>query len=81
MLEWLPRYSLKEDLVGDVVSGLTNAILHIPQGEWGEAGNAYKLYSAGNRKMATVNYAYERDKICKLYAYACNNHVLFKVHV
>ncbi|XP_052757673.1 prestin isoform X2 [Galleria mellonella] len=29
---WLPRYSLKRDLVGDLVAGATTAVMHIPQG-------------------------------------------------
>ncbi|KAM3955755.1 solute carrier family 26 member prestin [Aphomia sociella] len=29
---WLPKYSLKRDLIGDLVAGATTAVMHIPQG-------------------------------------------------
>ncbi|XP_068623594.1 prestin isoform X2 [Battus philenor] len=29
---WLPRYSPRRDLVGDMVAGATTAVMHIPQG-------------------------------------------------
>ncbi|XP_059054806.1 prestin [Achroia grisella] len=29
---WLPKYSFKRDLVGDLVAGATTAVMHIPQG-------------------------------------------------
>lgn len=29
---WLSQYSLKNDLFGDIISGCTVAIMHIPQG-------------------------------------------------
>lgn len=33
ILSWLPRYNFRTDFVGDVISGTTVAIMHIPQGE------------------------------------------------
>jgi hypothetical protein len=33
ILVWLPKYNWKENIVGDVVSGFTVAIMHIPQGK------------------------------------------------
>ncbi|CAH2052661.1 unnamed protein product, partial [Iphiclides podalirius] len=30
--KWLPRYSPRRDLVGDLVAGATTAVMHIPQG-------------------------------------------------
>ncbi|XP_017872821.1 PREDICTED: pendrin-like [Drosophila arizonae] len=32
ILQWLPQYSLKRDLVGDIISGFTVAIMNIPHG-------------------------------------------------
>lgn len=32
VLKWLPRYKVNDDLMGDVVSGITVAVMHIPQG-------------------------------------------------
>lgn len=32
ILQWLPKYSLKRDLMADIVAGCTVAIMHIPQG-------------------------------------------------
>lgn len=34
VLNWLPKYSIKSDLPGDLISGLTVAVMHIPQGEY-----------------------------------------------
>ena len=33
ILSWLPKYSPRNDLVGDILSGFTVAIMHIPQGK------------------------------------------------
>ncbi|KAM7354769.1 solute carrier family 26 member prestin isoform 2-T24 [Cochliomyia hominivorax] len=32
IIEWLPKYSPKRDLVGDIMAGFTVAIMHIPHG-------------------------------------------------
>lgn len=32
VVRWLPKYSLKQDLPGDLISGMTLAVMHIPQG-------------------------------------------------
>ncbi|XP_037917492.1 solute carrier family 26 member 6-like isoform X1 [Hermetia illucens] len=32
ILDWLPKYSWKNDLVADIVTGCTVAVMHIPQG-------------------------------------------------
>lgn len=32
VLRWLPKYSLKNDLPGDISAGFTVAVMHIPQG-------------------------------------------------
>ncbi|XP_054280791.1 prestin-like isoform X2 [Macrosteles quadrilineatus] len=32
VLNWLPKYNVKEDFVSDVISGFTVAVMHIPQG-------------------------------------------------
>uniref|UniRef100_A0A336MP87 CSON003030 protein n=1 Tax=Culicoides sonorensis TaxID=179676 RepID=A0A336MP87_CULSO len=32
VLQWLPKYSFKNDLPGDLISGMTIAVMHIPQG-------------------------------------------------
>jgi solute carrier family 26, other len=32
VLKWLPRYSIKNNLINDVVTGFTVAVLHVPQG-------------------------------------------------
>lgn len=33
LFAWLSQYNVKSDLVGDLVSGCTVAIMHIPQGK------------------------------------------------
>lgn len=33
VFSWLPNYNVKHDLIGDVVSGCTVAVMHIPQGK------------------------------------------------
>lgn len=35
VFQWLSQYNIKTDLVGDVISGCTVAIMHIPQGKIG----------------------------------------------
>ncbi|KAI2810169.1 hypothetical protein BLOT_001327 [Blomia tropicalis] len=32
IIDWLPKYSIKSDLLPDLISGITISILHIPQG-------------------------------------------------
>lgn len=32
IFEWLPHYKWRQDLLGDVLGGLTLSIIHIPQG-------------------------------------------------
>ncbi|TMW43961.1 hypothetical protein DOY81_010959 [Sarcophaga bullata] len=32
IIEWLPKYSFKRDLIGDIMAGFTVAIMHIPHG-------------------------------------------------
>lgn len=32
VLKWLPRYSVRDSLAGDVMAGITVAVMHIPQG-------------------------------------------------
>lgn len=34
VLRWLPKYSLKNDLLGDISAGFTVAVMHIPQGTY-----------------------------------------------
>lgn len=44
---WLSRYNVKNDLVGDIISGCTVAIMHIPQGELiCEENSIFSFYSA-----------------------------------
>jgi solute carrier family 26 protein len=31
--QWLPHYQWRQDFVGDLISGITVAIMHIPQGK------------------------------------------------
>lgn len=33
VLKWLPEYSFKNNLAGDITAGITVAVMHIPQGE------------------------------------------------
>lgn len=33
VFQWLSQYNIKNDLVGDIISGCTVAIMHIPQGK------------------------------------------------
>ena len=33
ILQWLPKYSVKNDLLADVTGGVTVGIMHIPQGK------------------------------------------------
>ncbi|XP_008201712.1 prestin isoform X1 [Tribolium castaneum] len=40
VLKWLPKYSCKKNIFGDIISGITVAIMHIPQGmAYGLLGN------------------------------------------
>lgn len=32
ILKWVPKYSIKNNLVGDITAGITVAVMHIPQG-------------------------------------------------
>ncbi|EPB66355.1 hypothetical protein ANCCEY_14554 [Ancylostoma ceylanicum] len=32
ILEWLPKYKFKRDLVSDIIGGFTTGIMHVPQG-------------------------------------------------
>lgn len=32
ILTWLPKYSIKDNVIADIAGGLTVAVLHIPQG-------------------------------------------------
>ena len=32
ILNWLPRYNIRDDMFGDILSGITTAIMRIPQG-------------------------------------------------
>lgn len=32
VLKWLPRYSFKNNIAGDLTAGMTVAVMHIPQG-------------------------------------------------
>lgn len=32
ILKWLPEYNVKENLLDDIVGGLTVGVMHIPQG-------------------------------------------------
>jgi hypothetical protein len=32
IINWLPRYNFREDLIPDAIAGLTVGIMHIPQG-------------------------------------------------
>ena len=34
ILKWLPNYKLKEDIIGDTISGITTAIMRVPQGTY-----------------------------------------------
>ena len=32
IFKWLPKYSVKKDLLADIIAGITVAVMHIPQG-------------------------------------------------
>lgn len=32
VLQWIPKYSIRNDLIGDLMSGITVAVMHLPQG-------------------------------------------------
>lgn len=34
VLKWLPKYSIKNNLPGDISAGITVAVMHIPQGKF-----------------------------------------------
>lgn len=38
ILRWLPRYPVKDWLLGDIASGFSVGIMHLPQGERGVPG-------------------------------------------
>lgn len=33
VLDWLPNYKWKDNILGDVAAGITVAVMHIPQGK------------------------------------------------
>ena len=35
ILQWLPAYKWKSDLIVDIIGGLMISIVCVPQGEWG----------------------------------------------
>ncbi|XP_018323507.1 prestin isoform X2 [Agrilus planipennis] len=40
ILKWLPEYNWRSDIIGDILSGITVAVMHIPQGmAYGMLGN------------------------------------------
>ncbi|CAG0924802.1 unnamed protein product, partial [Notodromas monacha] len=54
ILRWLPGYSVKDNLIGDCIAGLTVAVMHIPQ------GNAFIFRSKEKHREeidSTENYA------------------------
>lgn len=44
IFKWLPQYSIKNDLFGDIISGCTVAIMHIPQGKSKKPCRIFFLY-------------------------------------
>lgn len=34
ILKWLPRYPVKEYLLGDIISGISTGVMQLPQGEY-----------------------------------------------
>lgn len=45
ILSWLPKYSLKSDLLADIAAGLTVLALHIPQGlAYGKLAGVQPIY-------------------------------------
>lgn len=33
IVKWLPEYPVKKNFIGDLISGVTVAVMHIPQGK------------------------------------------------
>lgn len=34
LIDWLSTYNWKNDILGDIVAGITVAVMHIPQGKY-----------------------------------------------
>ncbi len=35
IIKWLPKYKIRSDIIGDTLSGITTAIMRVPQGKFG----------------------------------------------
>ncbi|TKR76838.1 hypothetical protein L596_017917 [Steinernema carpocapsae] len=59
ILQWLPRYNVKEDFSGDLIGGLTVGIMHVPQGmAYASLANVPPVYGLYSSFFASTIYMF-----------------------
>lgn len=60
IVNWLPKYNVREDLPQDIAGGLTVGIMHVPQGnvwQWLHCFNPSTIYLEKDIQCSYISYA------------------------